>query len=81
MRKLRKEIRTLEKLECIRLNKALGSKPEDDLELLRQVRNNQSSFDSLLTEDLELDVARHTDATQRKVERHSPSKPGTITVR
>ena len=52
MKKLRKEIRKLEKLECVRLNKALGGKAEDNAELLRQVRESQSSVDSLATEQL-----------------------------
>ena len=52
MKKLRKEIRKLEKLECIRLNKALGGKPENDAVLLRQILENQSSFDSLTTDEL-----------------------------
>ena len=51
MKKLRKEIRKLEKLECIRLNKALGGKEEENSELLRQFRDTQSSFDSLLSEN------------------------------
>ena len=49
MKKLRKEIRKLEKLECIRLNKAMGV--NDNQDLLRQVTEDlQSSFDSLATD-------------------------------
>ena len=53
MKKLRKEIRKLEKLECVRLNRAMGGNDENDAELLRQVRDNQSSFDSLVTESFD----------------------------
>ena len=53
MKKLRKEIRKLEKLECVRLNRAMGGNDENDTELLRQVRDNQSSFDSLVTESFD----------------------------
>ena len=53
MKKLRKEIRKLEKLECVRLNRAMGGNDENDTEILRQVRDNQSSFDSLVTESFD----------------------------
>ena len=66
MKKLRKEIRKLEKLECVRLSIALGGKPEDDAELLRQVREDQSSFDSLVTEDLEKNGEEHINAITEK---------------
>ena len=62
MKKLRKEIRKLEKLECIRLNKALGGKEEENSELLRQFRDTQSSFDSLLSENQGTSL---TEPTQR----------------
>ena len=61
MKKLRKEIRKLEKLECVRLNKALGGKAEDNAELLRQVRESQSSADSLATEELVKNNDVHSD--------------------
>ncbi len=38
MRRLRKELRKLEKLERLRLNKAVGGSPSVDAELMRQIQ-------------------------------------------
>lgn len=71
MKKLRKEIRKLEKLECIRLNKALGGPADMDKELLKQVfggdskHDEQSSFDSLSTDVTNVSQEHRTSGCRR----------------
>ena len=76
MKKLRKEIRKLEKLECIRLNKALGGHEEENNELMRQFQDTHSSFDSLLSDN---PGTSFTESTQRITDNQnvpSPHKQG-----
>jgi hypothetical protein len=80
MKKLRKEIRKLEKLECIRLNKALGGNSEDNLELLRQIKNNQSSLDSLLSENTEKTISGPNITIPGKAEPRLQSKIGKLCI-
>jgi len=80
MKKLRKEIRKLEKLECLRLNKALGGNSEDNLELLRQIKDNHSSLDSLLSENMEKTIGGPSIATHGKAEPHLKSKIGKLRI-
>ena len=54
MRRLRKELRKLEKLERLRLNKAVGGSASVDAELMRQIQVSLKSDPLLITQSATL---------------------------